>query len=332
MPAIDEDIKSRSFSHIYLLYGEERYLVNYYKDKLIKALLPEGDTMNYSVFAGNKLLPEPIIDAAETMPFFAEHRVILVENSGFFKSANDKLADYLKELPETAYLIFVEEEVDKRGRMYKGCDKSGRCFEFKNPTEEELVMWAAGVLKRDGRKIRQSTLLKLFERSGTDMNCLSTELEKLISYTAGRDTVEDADIEAICHVEVRNRIFDMIDAMAEGRQKYALSLYYDLLTLKEAPLKILALIARQFELLMRVKELSGHIRSNKIIAEKTGLKPFIAGKYMDRSRAFSSKILRRAVEECVELEMAVKTGKLQEKMSVELLIIKYSKAAGSRNG
>ena len=93
MKTIDEDIKNGTFRQLYLLYGEEVYLKKQYKDKLVKAMTTEGDTMNFSAFEGKDTVTGQLIDLAETLPFFAERRVILVEDSGFFKSSNDLLSD-----------------------------------------------------------------------------------------------------------------------------------------------------------------------------------------------------------------------------------------------
>lgn len=112
MKSLNEDLKTGEFKQIYLLYGEEVYLKKQYKDRLSKAIVNEGDTMNYSYYEGKGIHPEELIDLAETMPFFSERRLIVVENSGFFKNATPELADYLKELPETSYFLFVEEEVE----------------------------------------------------------------------------------------------------------------------------------------------------------------------------------------------------------------------------
>ena len=86
MKSILEDIKTQNFKQAYLLYGEEAYLKHQYKNKLKNALLPEDDTMNFSRFEGKGTEIPKVIDLAETMPFFADRRVILLENTGFFKN------------------------------------------------------------------------------------------------------------------------------------------------------------------------------------------------------------------------------------------------------
>ena len=125
MKNILEDIKQNNFQQIYLLFGDEVYLKHQYRDKLLKALKIEEDTMNFAKYEGKGISENEIIDLAETVPFFADHRVILLEDSGFFKNATDKLPDYVKELPDYLVMIFVESEVDKRNRLFKAVSKAG---------------------------------------------------------------------------------------------------------------------------------------------------------------------------------------------------------------
>lgn len=144
MKSLQEDIKKGNFKHVYLLCGEEDYLIRQYRERLKNALADPEDTMNVSAFEGKETSPKELIDLAETMPFFAERRVILVENSGFFKKSPEELADYVAQIPDTAYLIFAEETVDKRSRLYKQVKKHGRTVEFKRQTEAVLMQWEIG--------------------------------------------------------------------------------------------------------------------------------------------------------------------------------------------
>ena len=79
MKSLNEDLKTGQFKQIYLLYGEEAYLKKLYKNRFVKAMVPEGDTMNYRYFEGKNTNPKEIIDLAETLPFFAERRLIVLE-------------------------------------------------------------------------------------------------------------------------------------------------------------------------------------------------------------------------------------------------------------
>ena len=326
MKSLNEDIKLGQFKQIYLLYGEEAYLKKQYKDKLTKAILPDGDTVNYAYYEGKGINPAELIDLAETMPFFAERRLIVIENSGFFKSATPELADYMKNMPDTVCFLFVENEVDKRGKMYKAAKDKGRIVEMGRQDEKTLLYWIAGNVKREGRQIKESTARYLVSKTGTDMENLEKEMEKLFSYTLGRNEITVQDIDDICTTQITNKIFEMVEAVAVKQQKKALDYYYDLLALKEPPMRILYLLARQFKLLLEVKDLCGKGYEKSQIAKIVGLHPFVAGKYIQQCRTFSREELRSIMEEAVNTEEMVKTGRLNDVMSVELFIVKYSAA------
>lgn len=326
MKSLNEDIKSGQFKQMYLLYGEEAYLRKQYKDKLVKAMMPENETINYSYYEGKGIVPTQIIDLAETMPFFADYRLIVIENSGFFKNATPELAEYLKGIPDSVCFVFIEEEIDKRGKMYKAVKDKGRIVEMGRQDEKTVLYWIAGNMKREGKVIRESTARYLLAKTGTDMENLEKEMEKLFSYTLGREEVTVEDIEAICTTQITNKIFEMVEAVATKRQKKALDYYYDLLALKEPPMRILYLLTRQFKLLLEVKELVKKGCDKSQIAKTVGLHPFVAGKYIQQCRTFSSAELRGIMEYAADTEELVKTGRLNDRMSVELFIVKYSAA------
>lgn len=326
MKSIQEDIKTGNFKQAYLLYGEEAYLKQQYKHNLLKALNPDGDTMNFGHYEGKGIDIKALIDLCETMPFFADRRVILLEDTGFFKNKCDELADYMKELPEYVCMIFAETEVDKRSRMYKAVKNSGRIAEFTKQDEKTLMRWAAGILGKEGKKITQRDMELLLTKTGTDMGNLRMELEKLITYTGDRDVVTAEDIEEVCTTQTTNKIFDMVRAVTEKNQKRALDLYYDLLTLKEPPMRILFLLAKQFRQLLLTKKLSQEGASQNDIASRLGVPSFVVRNIAACARSYSVEELETAVADFVDAEEAVKTGRLGDVLSVELLIVKYSSA------
>lgn len=324
MKSLQEDIKNQEFKRVYLLFGEEEYLKQQYKSRLKKALAPEEEDMNYSYFEGKKTEPREVIGLAETMPFFADRRVIFLEDTGFFKNQCQDLPEYLAELPDYLCMVFVEKEVDKRSRMYKAVKKYGRIVDFSVQDTETIMRWVLGILGREGKKITRREMELFLGKTGNDMGNIEKELEKLICYSMGREVITAEDIEAVCTVQISNHIFDMIRAVTEKKQKRALDLYYDLLALKEPPMRILFLLARQFNLIMQVKELSQAGYDQSRIAKQTGLQPFVVRNYSAYARKYSTEALRSAVEECVRTEEKVKTGYMTDAMSVELLLVKFS--------
>ncbi|WP_434311234.1 DNA polymerase III subunit delta [Hominifimenecus sp. rT4P-3] len=323
MQKINSDIKSGSFAPAYLLYGEEAFLRRSYKNRLRQAMVGD-DTMNFTYYEGKDFSVTELMDIAETLPFFAERRLIIVENSGFFKKESGELADYLDRMPDTTHLLFVEEEVDKRNKLYKRVTKLGYAAECKRQTAGELKKWAARGLAQSGKKITESTLELFLTKTGDDMENIHRELEKLIGYIGEREVVEAGDVEAITTTQLSNRIFDMIHAIAAGERRKALALYGDLLALKEPPMRILFLIARQFHGLLQVKELREQGVGKDEIASKCRLQPFLVGRYMSQASRFTKEQLEDYVRLAVETEDAVKKGNLKDNLAVELLLVQFS--------
>ena len=319
MQTINEDIKSGQYKKVYLLYGEESFLKQSYKKKLKEAVAGD-DTMNYNYCEGKGLDVNELISLSDTMPFFSDKRLIIIEDSGFFKTSSEALADYLPMIPDTTCIVFVEDAVDKRNRLFKKVKELGHAAEMKRQDSAQLARWAGTILAQNGRKITGSTMNLFLERTGDDMENIRMELEKLISYTMGSDVVTTEDVEAVTTVQVTNKIFDMVNAIVTRKTRLAMDLYEDLLTLKEPPMRILFLIARQFNQLLLVKEMTAKGTDRGTIASKLKIPPFVAGKVSAQAGAFTREQILSYVKGCVEAEEAVKTGKMNDRMAVELLI------------
>ena len=324
MKSVLEDIKNQEYKQAYLFFGEEGYLKKQYRNKLLQAWNPDGDTMNESRFEGKGIDVKEVISLGETMPFFSDRRIILLENTGFFKNQCPELAEYLNNLPDYLYLLFVEEEVDKRSKMFKTVKQIGRVVDFAVQDEKTLMRWVLGIMKREGKQITQRDMEHFLSKTGTDMSNIEKELEKLLCYTMDRSVITGEDIDAVCTTQINNRIFAMVQAVAEQNQKKALDLYYDLLALKEPPMRILFLLSKQFRQMVLAKKMAGEGAAQSEIASKLGVQSFVARNLLSCARAYSTEELEQAEVDFAEAEEAVKTGRLQDVLSVELLIVKYS--------
>lgn len=326
MKSLNEDLKTGKFKQIYLLYGEEAYLKKQYKERFVRAMLPEGDTMNYAYYEGKNTDIKEVIDLAETLPFFAERRLIVFEDTGFFKSSGADLADYIGDMPDTTYFIFIENEVDKRSRLYKAVKAKGHIVELGVQDENTLRKWIQGLIKKEHKTMEPGDIVYFLNKVGTDMENITKELEKLVCYAMDRDVLTRADIDAVCVTQITSHIFEMVNAVADKNQRKALDLYYELLALKEPPMRILFLLTREYRILFHVKALMKQGYGRKEIASKAGLHPFAAGRYMDQAKRLHSKELREAMEEGADIEQRVKTGLLTDHLAVELFLVRHSAA------
>ena len=325
MKSIDEDIKNGQFKKLYLLYGDEDYLKKQYRDKLLHALVAEGDTMNFAKYDGQNVSVGELIDLAETLPFFAERRVILVTDSGFFKSSEEQLALYFAEIQDTTCMIFVESEVDKRSKTYKAAVKAGSAVDFSMPDERMLTSWMMARVKQAGKTMTQEAWTEFFDRTNDSMDHMNLEMEKLLSYVYDKDSITLADVEAICTKQMHSKVFDMISFIASKDLPKVLELYHDMLAAKEPPIRILALIIRQFDQMYLMKDMASQGMNVSTIASKLGSRDFIVRKNLGLARNFTMEQIRALLEDAADLDERAKTGRINDRMAVELLMVQYSK-------
>lgn len=321
MKEIDKNIKENNFYHVYLLYGEEDYLKLRYRDRLLLAM--SADDMNTSRYQGKGIDVAELLDNSRTLPFFAERKVILIENSGFFKGANEEVYNLVTTAPDSTVFIFVEDEVDARGKLYKYVAKEGHAAEMKAQTEKDLMTWCARQLAAYDKRITRDDCMYFLKKTGTDMNNAYNELQKLIYYVGSSDVITAQDIDAVCTVNPEDKVFDMINAMTLGDKDTAIRLYSDLLALKEPPIKILVLISRQYDKLLSVKSMLEDNNGRQAITDRLGIRPYFVNGYISQASHYSVGELHRALEDCVKAEADIKMGILPEQMAVELLILKY---------
>lgn len=321
---ISEDIKTNTFKQFYLFYGEEKYMILQMKDQLKRALISEDDTMNYSYFEGKKVDPTEIIELAKTVPFFNDHRFIILDGTGLGKKSDDSFIKGLKEISDTSVLLFIEDTIDKRSKIYKFLSKQGHAACFEPMKNKELSQWITLLLKKDEKQMSISTMNNFLYRCGSDMHTLKNELDKLISYVGDRKEITSYDLEQLTSSQTINQIFIMLDAIARKQRDKVLTLYYDLIELKESPFGILALLARQCNQMLQVKNLDDLGKDNGTISKEIKIPAFAVGKLKDQSKMFSIEVLLNMVEACAKIDELIKTGKINDRVGVELILIQFS--------
>jgi len=325
MKELNSHIKTGNFACCYLFYGPEVFLTDRWRKSLVAAALPEDakDT-NMEVFVG-KTDPAPIMDAAETMPFMAERRLVVVEESGLFASGrkddSESMANFIAHIPESTVVIFVEKDVDKRGRLYKRVNEHGLVVEAKMPKETDLADWAVKLCASLGARLPKSTAMYLIRTAPTDMSLLYNEIAKLAAYKPGAEPITNADVDAVCTKSLEAKIFDLMRAIGNKDPKRAAALYANLIAAKESPLMVLTMLARQFRFYLQCAHLAPAM-SQKDIAAKLALHPFAVREFVEGSRNFSRAAMLTALENCLETDFAIKSGQIGDVLGVEVLIIK----------
>lgn len=326
MSIINKHIESGEFSNIYLFTGDQRYIIEQYVKKLSDALTDTSEnSMNYMKLNKDGIKYTEIADFALDMPFFADRKVVEVWNSDFFKKGNEGMESILHELPETTVLIFVEENIDERIKIFSTVKKLGTVVNMSTPSEKTLLVWIKGLFTKEGYRIDDAACYALLAAVGTDMNRLMTEIDKLKSYCIEQMYVSAADVDRLCVSMLEGKIFDMMDALSRGDKKNTIRLYDDLLALKEPPMRILALITRQFNGLLNTRIVMDESGDSGKIAKLAKIQPFLVKKYKAQCEHYTTEQLMDKLVLCQQCEMDIKTGRVRDTRAIELLVFNLLK-------
>ena len=315
----DMDIASGNFEKIYLLCGDEPYLIRDYRDKLKNAIIPESESLNYAYFDNVNENFEKIRDLADTMPFFGDRRLIMIDKASAFKK-DWGLADYVPDIPETTTIVIADEDVDKRSRLFKAIQKHGAVMELKKLGLPDIKAFVAGRLKKAGKNITVQNCDYLVECVGDDLNTLANEADKCIAHAGTKDQVDRSDIDAVCSMQIENKIFDMVDAIIRQDGNTVYRLYGDLMALRENQFGIMAVIRRNYNQLLVIRELMDSGCSAAEIASRTKMADWLVRKKMQVVRSYDAERIKKAIERIADTEYSIKTGDMDQEIGSEIML------------
>lgn len=324
---LKNQLKANSLKNVYLFFGPEEYLKKYYVNLIFRQVVDEETKdLNYITLEG-KTETTDIIEYCNTLPVFSERKLVVLKNSGLFKakkgetgSIKDKLSEFIGNIPDYTTLIFIDTEIDKRLKLVKAIKDTGLIVEFEFQKPADLVKWVVKVFKSYNKNIDPMSASYIVENSEYSMTELLNEIEKIVSFTGDKTNITISDVEAVCTKTVKSRIFDLTDAISEGNVSKALSMLNDMAELREPMQKVLFMIIRQIRMLYRIKLLKQQGLREDAVAKQLGLTPFIASKVMSISRNLSADTLENAMYYSLELDESIKTGKISDRIAIELLI------------
>ena len=325
MKTIKEQIKEKSISGAYLMYGEEDFLKDYYCKQITDMCLMDGiREFNYMKVNSDKIDLNVITDFVISLPMMSDKKVLVLKNTGIFSKANDAVKKFWTEIfddmPEYMVIVFVENTVDKRSSLYKAISKNHTVEEFPLSSENELINWFARYIAKDNKSMTKEDIAFVIESVGRNMYLLKNEADKLISYTMGKDgLISHEDVEASICKSLEGKVFALIDNIVAKDKSKAISKINDLKTLKEQPVMIIALIFRQFSIMRKIKILEGRQLSE--IAQKTKQRDFVVKKSLSQLKGFSLHDLNNAIKMCNKADEDIKSGASEPWLTVEKLTV-----------
>ncbi|MGV8145674.1 MAG: DNA polymerase III subunit delta [Alkaliphilus sp.] len=337
-----KDIKLKQTGNLYLFYGEEIYLLEE-TIKLMKqhVLTPDFESMNLSVIEGKSFTVNKLIDACETLPFMSDRKMVIIKDSEVFhgkkkvlsEKEEKKLIEYMRDMPEFTCLIFHEgSTIDARRKLAKEIKKNGKIVQFGKLSEGELSKWIGKRIKMQKKNINQNELVYLisqFDYFGKNaeqsMLDIRNEINKLTSYMGETVDVKKEQINDVISLKFQNDIFKLLDAISSKNLEESLKRLIYMLSEGEPVMKLMFMLSKQVKNILVVKELLDEGYSSKLIASKTKIHPFIVSKHMAQCRFFSASKLRELLSYSIKMDSSIKSGKLAERLAIELLVVEMCK-------
>lgn len=305
----------------YIFHGENTHSAWETIDK-IKAKIGDEDmlSLNTTRLQGKGLSVSNLMDACNAMPFLAPKRLVFVENyfsSKPDKKEVDKLLDYLKTIPDTARLFFIESKLlAKNSRVLKLAnqeDVPGVIRSFEPLAGPKLEQW---IIKRATQKegrMHPAAARMLATNAGNDLALLDSELEKLVLYKMDpqQDETEEItakDVQLLSPHIAEVNIFDLVDALGNRNGARAAALLQQKLNEGAEPFLIFSMFVRQFRMMIQVKELAELNMRPPEIAKETKIHSFVVGKVLQQSKSFSVRQLEQVYAHLLDIDIKVKTG------------------------
>jgi DNA polymerase-3 subunit delta len=325
------DLKDGTPGTFYIFHGEERYLLEYYLDKLRDTALAGGfEEFNEKRFDGKTVTPEELSAAVDALPVFTARTFIRVDDLDLFGAAEGVKKDYLavlSDLPDYVCLVMVydtvEYKVDGRLKINNEIKKLASIVEFHSQTQSDLINWVRRRFHAMGKDISNDAAEYFIFTTGGLMTAMVTETEKVGAYAMG-SAVTRQDIDAVVTPVTEAVAFRLTDAVVQGKFDDAAKLLSDLLLMQEPPHKLIYSISAKMRQLLAAKVLWEQRKNAGDLMELMGIRyDFQARSLMESARRISMQWCENAVALCSEAALQLNSSSDKEQ-TLSLLLMRLA--------
>lgn len=330
---IIKEIDKGSPRAVYVCYGPEKFRMQEFIAYLLKACVEPGhQDLAISRYDLSETPLDAVLDDAETMPFLVPRKVILASGAGFLTGAKDsgkvehrtdRLLQYIKGPADFSVIVFTvdSDKLDERKKLVKTLKESGSLLPFPALTPEELVHWIVRRASQLKFTFEDGAVEQFILYTGTSLQALTSELEKLSLYVGegGKVTADILDQTVVRTTE--QNVFLLIEEIVQLRKDKALSILYELVKQREEPIKIVMLMARQFRIVLQVKELEKQGYSQQQIAGRIGVHPYAVKLAAGQAKRYAFAQLTAILSKLAELDYEMKSGRIEKVFGLELFIL-----------
>ncbi|GAA0602033.1 DNA polymerase III subunit delta [Virgibacillus siamensis] len=323
--------KKKQIVPAYLLYGTESYFIQNILKSITKAVIPDDNNENLSVYDLEETPVQEVVTDAETFPFFGEKKLIIAHNPSFLKAKPDKLpfehdldrlAQYLEQPVDFSVVVFIApyEKIDTRKKISKAFKKNGTVAECMPVKDYEIGKWIEDLVKSMNITIDKKVFEILETELSSDLHLLQNEVTKLALYAGDGGHVTAESAENLISQSTNNSSLRLVDAVIEANLHKAIFIYKGLEKMNEEPIAMIALLAFQFRTILRVKLLKQKGYSQFQMQKQLSVHPYVVKIAMNRERQFSVRRLEEIMDKLTEADASIKRGQMEKELAFELLL------------
>ncbi|MFH1368296.1 MAG: DNA polymerase III subunit delta [Elusimicrobiota bacterium] len=337
MPYIDikeavSQWQNNKYEPVYILAGEDAYLHENAVKQLEKSL--NIDTLNREIFYGPDSSVNDIIIAAQTMPFIAEKRLIIVKEAQKIRQAETtKLVELFKIPGESSCLVLIWlEKLKKETRktpLFAAVEKNGAIIEFKTLYERDIPSWIIKKAAEMKKMISPQAAEYLMRESGLSLMDINNELEKLFLFVGDKKEITLQDVEILSGHTKQANLYELSEAVESKNLKNAVEILETLLEEGEVPVIILSFIYTTVRKLTMAKSLleDKGMREDEI-AQKLRIHPYFSRRFFSNLRRFSKDELAGDLKLALNADLELKSSSRPENMIFEELLLGLSRNGG----
>ena len=314
----------------YLLMGTEKYNLRRRRNEIVNKLIGD-DEINISVYRGSEWEISELIADLQTVPFFSDNRVVIVENPGFIVSpkVNDEpfinaLVSYFKKPNEsTTFIIYIDQNIDRRRKALNTLVKYMKREVYDTLSEEDFQQAVNEDLRNSGLKLDFDSRNELMQRLPLDLDNWKNELEKLKLYP---EKIDREVIRQLVAKPLESNVFELTNAVNTRNTARAIEVYHDLLVNNKNDIQgLIGLLAGQFRFMLQAVTLMEQGYNQKEIAEQLNCREGRVYMAFKNSGSRNSRQLLKVLDSLAQLDQNIKSGKVNPQLGLELFLVETTR-------
>lgn len=319
-----KDLEAGTVAPVYFIFGDEPFLIDQCVNRFKYGLLDENSfDFNYSLFYAGDADVQNVKETVETLPVFAQRRVVVLKNSHELKDAEwSELESLFKNPVDSTVFVLFADKIDKRKKHFKNLIDTAAALEFKKPYDNEIPRWINYYASQYELKLTQGAVHRLHRLVGNNLSEIYAQLEKIKVYLDGGTTVDVEHVNAVVSNSREENVFDFTKAVGQKDRVRALEQIVNLLDQGQSEIGIVNLLARHMRILLTVRTGLDQGVGGAKLANLANVSPYFIDEYSAQAKLWPVRKLEDSLVLLGETDKALKSSPLSSHIWLENLVLK----------